>query len=60
PDKADVSYVDPFYPSFYGFIGDAKWWPAADFQAEDFGLGKTPHQPDPNGSPDWAFRPVPE
>lgn len=60
PDKADVSYVDPFYPSFYGFIGDGEWWPAADFQAEDFGLGKTPHQPDPDGSPDWAFRPVPE
>jgi hypothetical protein len=60
PDKADVSYVDPFYPSFYGFIGDAKWWPTADFQAEDFGLGKAPHQPDPKGSPDWAFRPVPE
>ena len=22
PEKADVDYVDPFYPSFYGFIRD--------------------------------------
>ena len=24
PTKADVSYVDPFYPSFYGFTKDEK------------------------------------
>jgi hypothetical protein len=29
-------------------------------QAEDYGLGKTPHAPDPKGTPDWAFRDVPE
>jgi hypothetical protein len=60
PEKADVAYVDPFYPSFYGFISDKEWWPKADLQAEDYGLGKSPHQPDTKGSPDWPFRPVPK
>jgi len=59
PDKADVAFVDPFYPSFYGFINDKSWWPKADMQPEDYGLGKTPHMPDPAGTPDWPFRPVP-
>jgi len=59
PAKADVAYVDPFYPSFYGFIRDKEWWPGADMQAEDYGLGKSPHRPDPKGSPEWDFRPVP-
>lgn len=59
PDKADVNFVDPFYPSFFGFIKDKKWWPAQDMQAEDYGLGKSPHAPDPKGTPDWPFRPTP-
>ncbi len=53
PDKANVAYVDPFYPSFYGFIKDKEWYPGLDLQAEDFGLGKTPNLPDPKGSPEW-------
>ena len=28
PAKAVVEYVDPFYPSFYGFIRDKKYWPS--------------------------------
>lgn len=60
PENADVHYVDPFYPSFYGFIKDKEFWPSQDMQAEDYGLGKTPHAPDPKGTPDWAFRDVPE
>ena len=59
PEKADVSYVDPFYPSFFGFTkGD--WWKDRDLQPSDFGLGKSPVIPDPNGSPKWDFRPKPE
>lgn len=68
PEKADVDYVDPFYPSFYGFIRDPKpkdgeepkpgWFETLDMQPEDYGLGKSPSAPDPNGSPDWPFRPV--
>ena len=53
----DVQYVDPFYPSFYGFIRDKAFWPGQDMQAEDYGLGKTPAAPDPKGTPKWDFRP---
>lgn len=58
PEKAEVDYVDPFYPSFFGFIRDETYWKNADLQPEDFGLGKSPALPDPKGSPDWPFRPV--
>lgn len=58
PAKADVEFVDPFYPSFYGFIREKAWWPGADMQPEDYGLGKSPMAKDPNGSPVWNFRPV--
>ena len=58
PKKADVAYVDPFYPSFYGFIRDKAFWPGQDMQAEDYGLGKTPAAPDPKGTPNWPFRPT--
>ena len=56
PDKADVSFVDPFHPSFYGFIRDKTYWKSRDMQASDYGLGKSPQQPDPRGSPKWPFR----
>ena len=59
PEKADVAFVDPFYPSFYGFIRDKNWFADADLQPTDFGLGKTPHMKDPPGSPEWNFRPTP-
>lgn len=59
PEHADVSFVDPFYPSFYGFINNPDYWADADMKPEDFGLGKTPHMPDPPGSPEWPFRPQP-
>lgn len=60
PARADVNYVDPFYPSFYGFIRDKDYWKNANVTLDDLGLGKTPHMPDPPGSPEWKFRPVPE
>ncbi|MEZ5327555.1 MAG: hypothetical protein R3F19_21095 [Verrucomicrobiales bacterium] len=59
PEKADVDYVDPFYPSFYGFINDANYWKTADLQPEDYDLGKAPHVPDSKGSPEWDFRDKP-
>ncbi|MDF1755114.1 MAG: ThuA domain-containing protein [Verrucomicrobiales bacterium] len=59
PMEADVDYVDPFYPSFFGFIKDPNWYKDLDYQPEDFGLGKTPHSPDPKGSPEWNFRDKP-
>lgn len=59
PSEADVSFVDPFYPSFYGFIRVENYWKDADLKLDDLGLGKSPHLPDPNGSPEWNFRPTP-
>ena len=59
PEKANVEYVDPFYPSFYGFIREKGYWANHNLQAEDFGMGKAPHLPDPKGSPEWSFRPTP-
>lgn len=56
PEKANVSYVDPFYPTFYGFINDKAYWTKLNIQPGDFGMGKTPHYPDPKGSPEWSFR----
>ncbi len=60
PEKADVEYIDAFYPSFYGFVRAKEWYKNLDYQAEDFGPGKTPHTADPPGSPKWDFRPVPK
>jgi hypothetical protein len=60
PAKAVVDYVDPYYPSFYGFISAKDYWKNADLQPEDFGLGKAPHMKDPGGSPDWEFRDTPK
>ena len=51
PKKADVGYVDPFYPSFYGFIRDKEFWPGQDMQPADYGLGKTPTLPSPRVRP---------
>ncbi len=59
PEKADVSYVDAFYPSFFGFIREKGWFAELDLQAEDFGLGKTPHVKDPPGTPEWNYRDTP-
>ena len=59
PAKADVAYVDPFYPSFFGFINEPDYWKNAKLKPEDLGLGKSPNLPDPKGSPEWKFRDVP-
>lgn len=60
PSKADVAYVDPFYPSFYGYTKDQKqYWKKMDMQPNDYGLGKSPIAADPTGSPQWSFRPRP-
>jgi serine/threonine protein kinase len=59
PAKADVEFVDPFYPSFYGFHKNPAWFRNLDLQPEDFGLGKSPRFEDPARSPKWPFRPLP-
>jgi hypothetical protein len=60
PKKADVAYVDPFYPSFYGFIKDKTHWPKLNMKPSDYGLGKSPTAPEPKGSPAWGFRDSPK
>lgn len=59
PAQADVAFVDPFYPSFYGFIRAKDFWKDTNLKPEDFGLGKAPHVPDSEGSPAWNFRDTP-
>lgn len=60
PFRADVAYVDPFYPSFFGFLKDKKnYWKNMDMQPNDYGLGKSPYAEDPSGTPDWKFRDSP-
>ncbi len=56
PDKADVAFVDPFYPSFYGFIKKPDYWKTIHLKPEDFDLGKSPQNADPLNSPEWPFR----
>ena|GEM_PF-93951 len=59
PEKANVDYVDPFYPSFFGFISDKNYWAKMDMQPSDYALGKSPALSDPPGSPAWSHRPMP-
>jgi len=60
PKKANVDFVDAFYPSFYGFWSgkNAGIWKERGLTAGDFGLGKTPTAPEPKGTPKWPFMPV--
>ena len=56
PEKANVEFVDPFHPSFYGFINDANYWKNLNLKPQDFVLGKSPRGIDPVGSPQWKFQ----
>ena len=56
PAEADVAYVDPYYPSFYGFVRDETYWSGRDLRPSDFALGKAPVAVDPPGAPEWPFR----
>ena len=55
PEKAEVSFVDPFYPSFFGFIREDSWFAELDLQPEDFGTGKDPPSPRSQGKPRVEF-----
>ena len=41
PAKADVSYVDPFEPTFYGFNSGPGFYEKRNLQVSDFVLGKS-------------------
>ncbi len=49
PAEADVTPVDPFNPTFYGFIKDKNYYQKLDLQPEDFALGKSPQVGLPDG-----------
>jgi hypothetical protein len=57
PDKANVDYIDPFYPSFFSF--DRKEWAKRKMTPAEFDLGKSPHYPDLPKNPKWPYRPTP-
>ncbi|MCB1064834.1 MAG: hypothetical protein KDN20_18180 [Verrucomicrobiae bacterium] len=56
PERADVTFIDPYYPSFFGFIKDPTYWSGRNLKPADFALGKSPAASDPAGSPEWPFR----
>ncbi|MFK5924064.1 MAG: ThuA domain-containing protein [Verrucomicrobiota bacterium] len=55
PAMADVTLVDPYNPSFYGFIRTEGHWPKRALRPTDFGLGKTTVADDPKGTPKWRY-----
>ena len=59
PRKADVDFVDPYYPSFYGFIKEQGYWQNLGLTTDQLKLGHSTQTPDPKGSPEWNFRPTP-
>ena len=42
PAKADVGFVDPFNPTFYGFIRDAGYFKQRNLKPGDFATGQSP------------------
>ena len=56
PAKADVAFIDPFYPTFYGFVREKGYYKGLNLQPSDFGMGKSPSREDPKGSPQWTLR----
>lgn len=56
PQKANVDFVDPFIPSFYGFIKNKKHWSKRALTCADFELGQKTEAHDPPGSPEWPHR----
>jgi len=58
PDKANVDFIDPFYPTFYGPAKHSRW-SQLKLKASDFGLGKAPHFKDVQWSRPWPYRAKP-
>jgi hypothetical protein len=55
PENADVTTVDNYDPSFYGFIRTEGHWPKRALRPASFGLGKSPKADDPANSPKWRY-----
>ena len=65
PEHADVAYVDPFYPSFYGFIRDKEHWPSSICSHRIMDWARVPAHPSPrvplsgitDPDPDFSLKP---
>lgn len=42
PAKADVAFVDPFAPTFYGFIREPDYYKKRNLRPESYALGQSP------------------
>jgi hypothetical protein len=42
PEKADVAFIDPFNPTFYGFIKNADYFKQRNLKPGDFATGSSP------------------
>ena len=56
--RANVEFVDPFEPTFYGSV-PIEGWAARGLRPDDFGLGKAT-RPFDKITPPAAYRPMPE
>ena len=57
PTKANVDFIDAFYPSFYS--ENRRIWKQRKLKITEFELGKTPYYPDFPNNPKWPYRAVP-
>jgi len=53
PKKAEVGFVDPFRPSFYGFVRDDGKWRGRGLGLDDLELGETTEPMAVPGEPEW-------
>ena len=56
PEAAKVDFVDPYCPSFYGYVKGPEYWAKRNLHPSDFALGKPTTAFDPPGAPEWPFR----
>ncbi|MEM6469794.1 MAG: hypothetical protein AAF802_09605 [Planctomycetota bacterium] len=55
PEEADVSFVDDYKPSFYGFIREKGYFKELNLQPSEYSLGRFRQVEDPKGTPEWKF-----
>lgn len=55
PERANVTPVDAWHPSFYGFVKQDHWV-NLNRVAEDYALGKSPQSDKPTGPASWENR----
>jgi hypothetical protein len=51
PEKTDVAFIDPFNPTFYGFIKNADYFKQRNLKPGDFATGSSPSMGLPEDKP---------